>query len=88
MTGENHRESYAAHGDEDELTLDETEAIDAAVSGIAYEIWQQDGRDQNLDRMVEKMNLEYAEQHRQKPLEEQPGWAQSVTNILGSKKNG
>ena len=86
MAGESYRETNAEQHEE-ELSQEELESIDAAVGEVAYEVWQENGRDENYERLIERMNLEYAEQHRDKPREEQPGWAMMVTDLLESRKN-
>lgn len=87
MASEEYRENHGDYEDENALSQEETDAIDAAVSDVAYEVWQENGRDEDLEKLVERMNLEFAEQHRDRPRDEMPGWAVMVADKLENRRS-
>lgn len=73
--GNGHRTGYAASDNDAAME----QHIEAAINDEAYAVWQENGRDDDLENVIERMNQEFQEKRLMDDSDpDKPGWITDV----------
>lgn len=82
MAGEEYRERH-----DEEMDDEEQVRFEAIVNDVAYEVWQENGRDRDLEDIFQEMCRGYHDM-RDRPAQEQPGWLRMINDSLERERAG
>ena len=74
MAGQEYRMRYSNEPDERDI-------IEDAINEVAYEVWQENNREEDFDVLYERMSQEF-EEKRGLESDKQPGWMGMVQRLI------